>query len=166
MRARRRNAALALVLVALAIAWIVAGCAVVLPGGRPDGMPARAVFPVFGADPVDVPVSYPEAGITMRTRRMPVERAQFDSGGSILFVQYHSGNRGCHRLVRVEARQAAGRVEVAVVEGSPATLIVSCSAEMVAMHTAVRLSEPVDPLDPPSVYDGVDPGPVPIEPTQ
>ena len=49
MRARKRNAALALVLVALAIAWTVAGCAAVLPGGRPDGMPARAVFPVFGA---------------------------------------------------------------------------------------------------------------------
>jgi len=86
MRARKRNAALALVVFALAITWTVAGCAVVLPGGRPDGMPARVVFPVHGADPVQVPVTYPEAGITMLTRRMAAERAQFDPSGGILFV--------------------------------------------------------------------------------
>jgi len=166
MPSRKRAAALAALVAALVLIWTVAGCAAVLPGGRPDGMPARAVFPVFGAEPVDVPVSYPEAGITMISRRMPVERAQFDASGTILFVEYHSGNRGCHRLVRVDARQAAGRVEVAVVEGSPATLIVSCSAEMVAMLTAVRFSEPVDALDPPPVHDGVRPVPVAIEPTQ
>nr|MDQ3553065.1 hypothetical protein [Chloroflexota bacterium] len=100
MRARKRSAALAVVLVALAIVWTVAGCAVVLPGGRPDRMPASHVLPVHEADPVAVPVSYPEAGIAMLTRRMPVERAQFDASGSILFLEYLSGNRGCHRLVR------------------------------------------------------------------
>ncbi len=166
MRARKRNAALALVVVALAITWTVAGCAVVLPGGRPDGMPARHVFPVHGSDAVAVPVSYPEAGIAMLTRRMPVERAQFDSSGSVLFLEYLSGNRGCHRLVRVEARMEEARLEVSVVEASPAALIVSCTAEAVTMLTAVGLSEPVDPLDPPLVHDGVRPAPVTIVPPQ
>jgi hypothetical protein len=166
MRARKRNAALALVVFALAITWTVAGCAVVLPGGRPDGMPARVVFPVHGADPVEVPVTYPEAGITMLTRRMAAERAQFDPSGGILFVEYLSGNRGCHRLVRVEARLEDGRLEVAIVEGGPVALSVSCSAEEVVMLTAISLSEPVDPLDPPPVHDGVGPGPVTIEPAQ
>ncbi len=59
MRLRKLNAVLALVLVALAIVWTVAGCAVVLPGGRPDGLPARVAFPVRGADPLAVPVTPP-----------------------------------------------------------------------------------------------------------
>ncbi|MDQ3554610.1 MAG: hypothetical protein M3395_09415 [Chloroflexota bacterium] len=166
MRARKRNAALALVVVALAITWTVAGCAVVLPGGRPDGMPARHVFPVRATTAVELPVSYPEAGIAMSTRRMPVERAQFDASGSILFVEYLSGNRGCHRLVRVGARMEDGRLDVLIVEGRPAALPVSCTAEAVTMLTAISLSEPVDPLHPPPVHDGVSPGPVAIEPSQ
>ncbi len=166
MRLRKLNAVLALVLVALAIVWTVAGCAVVLPGGRPHGMPARVVFPVRGSDAVAVPVSYPEAGLTMRTRRMHLERAKFDASGSLLFVEYLSGNRGCHRLVRVEARLEGDRLDVAIVEGGPVALTVSCSAEEVTMLTAVRLPEPVDPLSPPPVHDGVGPGPVTIEPAQ
>jgi hypothetical protein len=127
-------------------------------------MPARRVFPVRGGDLVDVPVSYPEAGIAMVTHRMLVERVQFDPSGGILFVEYLSGNRGCHRLVSVDARMEEGQLEVAVVECTHVALTVSCSGEEVAMLTAVRLPEPVDPIDPPPVRDGASPGPVPVEP--
>ncbi len=160
----RRNLALALVVLAFALTWTVAGCAVVLPGGRPGGMPARQVFPIRGGDLVDVPVSYPEPGLAMLTHRMPVERVQFDPSGRILFVEYLSGNRGCHRLVGVDPRMEEGRLEVAVVEGTHVALTVSCSAEQVAVLAAVRLSEPVDLLDPPPVHDGVSPAAVPVEP--
>lgn len=163
MRAKWRNAALASVVVVSALTWTVAGCAVVLPGGRPDGMPARHVFPVRGGDLVDAPVSYPEAGLAMVTHRMPVERVQFDASGGIIFVEYLSGNRGCHRLVGVDARMEDGQLEVAVVEGTHVALTVSCSAEEVAVLTAVRLPEPVDPLDPPPIRDGASAEPVPVE---
>lgn len=164
MRFKWRNVALISVVVALALAWTVAGCALVLPGGRPAGMPARHVFPVRGGDPVDAPVSYPEAGMAMGAHRMPVERVQFDPTGGILFVEYLSGNRGCHRLVGVDARMKEDQLEVIVMEGSHVALTVACSGELVVILTAVRLAEPVDPLDPPAVRDGVGPGPVLVEP--
>ncbi len=160
MISERRVATLALLVLVFALIWTAAGCAAVVPGGRPEGMPARHVFPVQGGDALDVPVSYPAAGIAWNTRRMPLERVQFDTSGRILFVEYLSGNRGCHRLVSVEARTEEGRLEVAVVEGDPVSLTTSCSAELVFMLTAVGLPEPVDPLDPPPVHDGVSSGTV------
>jgi hypothetical protein len=117
-------------------------------------------------DPVDVPVSYRLD--TDKSMAAAVARVVLDEQDAATGVELRPLHRHPTRDHRDPAsgRQAPGRVEVAVVEGSPVTLIKSCSAGLVAMHAAVRLSEPVDPLDPPSVYDGVDPGPVPIEPTQ
>ncbi len=162
-----RGRVLVLVVAGLfALLWSVAGCAVVVPGGPLGGLPSRHVFPVRGGEMVDVPVSYPEAGLAMFTRRMPVDRVQLDPSGTILFIEYTSGDRSCHRLARVDASIFEDRIEVAVVEGSHVALVIACPVQQFTMLTAARLSQPVAPGDLPPVHDGVRSRPLPTVPPQ
>jgi len=155
-------AAVIVVAVVLAVAWIAAGCAVV-PAGARVGAPRETISARFpGGETRTSEVLTTELGVAMGVARVPLDAAAVASDGMTVVGFYSSGNRACHRLAGVHATTRDGHIELVVEEGVPAALVVSCSAELRWYAVSATLPGPVDPSLPPPVFDGVTDRPVPV----